>query len=102
MQLVQEVRIHPLPQKLGPLDVLPGVGEFPLAEVGNGPQVIGVGVLGVDVQGLAEVGNGLVQLPLVGVGQTPVDIDPGVVGFDLQGLVIVGEGRTVILSSPDR
>ena len=52
--------------------------------------------MGVEVQGLGEVGDGLIQFPLIGVGQAPVDISPGVVGFDLQGLVIIGQGCSVI------
>ena len=51
---------------------------------------------GVDLQGLVEVGNGLVILALGRKDAAPVIVGFRILGVDLQGLVEVGQGLVML------
>ena len=53
---------------------------------------VGLGVVGLEPDGLAVVGDGLVQLPLVAQGDAEVVVGLGVVGLEPDGLAVVGDG----------
>ena len=67
-----------------------------LFAVDDAPVVVGVGVVGVEFDGLVVIGQGLVVAALVVVGDAPVDVGLGVVGVEFDGLVVVGQGFVVM------
>ena len=60
---------------------------------------MGLRVVGLDFQGLAVMGDGLVHLSAAGQGEAEVVVGLGVVGLDFQGLAVMGDGL-VELSAP--
>ena len=55
------------------------------------------GVLGIEADGLGEVGDGLVVLPLVVPGAAAVDVRHGELGIEADRLAEVGDGLVVLL-----
>ena len=53
---------------------------------------MGLRVVGLDFQGLAVMGDGLVDLSAAGQGDAEVVVGLGVVGLDFQGLAVLGDG----------
>ena len=53
---------------------------------------MGLGVVGLDFQGLPVMGDGLVDLSAAGQGDAEVVVGLGVVGLDFQGLPVMGDG----------
>ena len=53
---------------------------------------MGLGVVGLDFQGLLVMGDGLVDLSAAGQSHAEVVVGLGVVGLDFQGLLVMGDG----------
>ena len=53
--------------------------------------VVGLGVVGLDFQGLLVMGDGLVDLPEAGQSHAEVVVGLRVVGLDFQGLPVMGD-----------
>ena len=53
---------------------------------------MGLGKVGLDFQGLAVMGDGLVELSAAGQGDAEVVVGCSVVGLDFQGLAVMGDG----------
>ena len=60
---------------------------------------MGLGVVGLDFQGLLVLGDGLVEPSAAGQGNAEVVVGLGVVGVDFQRLLVIGDGL-VDLSAP--
>ena len=54
--------------------------------------VVGRNVVGLDFQGLAGLGDGVVELPSLGQGEAEIVMGGGEVGLDLQGLAELEDG----------
>ena len=68
-----------------------GLVHLPAAGQDDAQVVVGVRVVGLDIQGLAVMGDGLVELSAAGQRQAEVVMGIRVVGLDFQGLAVMGD-----------
>ena len=71
-----------------------GYGLIDLSPAGQRQSevVVGLGVLGLDFQGLAVMGYGLIDLSAIGQGHAQVAVGLGIVGLDFQSLLKMNDG----------
>jgi len=65
-----------------------------LVVVRDAPVVVGLGVSGIEPDGLVQVGDAAVVVALVNVGNAPVEVGAGVAGIEPDSLVVVGKGAS--------
>ena len=76
-------------------EILLRLGFVARALIGPAPVPIRLGILGVQADDLAEVGNRPVEFALVLLGEAPVVIGLGMLGVQADGLAEVGDRLVV-------
>lgn len=70
--------------------------EVALGEVRDAPVVVGIGVFGIDLDRLVEVGDGAVLVALAVVRNTSVVVGLGIFRIEPDRLVVFGDGAVAV------